>query len=366
MMLMSPDGRNVYTIGGYDNRSAIAVLVRDAKSGTLHQLRGRAGCLLPSYGDPHTRYPDCLAAPLNNPAAIAITPDGRELIWTNPPSPNTVVAAYARSTRTGALSPLPCYGICGSLRAAPCADGIATSPDNGNVYVTSDQCTGRGLAILQRDPATGQLTQPPGTAGCIQRIGADGCAPAPVTDFAPLQPIISPDGRMLYVTSVAANRGLFLFSRDPATGLLTAGPCYLEQPEPPCTQLGQDLDLFGITPDGRHAYATNDSATQVFTLSRDPSSGALTTIATTRLPGAYDSIDLYASTLYVQTDTSITVYARDPDGTLHLLPPASRTLRFKHLWRSTVFSPDGRFAYTATGTTTGPDPERIVTLQRTR
>jgi hypothetical protein len=42
-MLMSPDGRNVYTIGGVDNRSAIAVLVRDAKSGTLRQLRGRAG-----------------------------------------------------------------------------------------------------------------------------------------------------------------------------------------------------------------------------------------------------------------------------------------------------------------------------------
>jgi hypothetical protein len=254
------------------------------------------------------------------------------------------------------------------LRAAPCANGIATSPDNRTVYLTDDQCNGRGLAILQRNPATGQLTQPAGTAGCIQRIGADGCAAAPTTDFSPLQPIISPDGRMLYVPSDANDAGLFLFSRDPATGLLTAGPCYLEHPEPPCTQLGPDLaGLFAITPDGRHAYATNDSGTQLFILSRDPSSGALTTIATTRLPSASESaIYLFANTLYVQTDTGIDVFARHPDGTLRLLPSAYLPLRLTYLWGSMIFSPDGRFAYTAGGTTTGPDPERIVTLQRTR
>lgn len=360
-MAMSGDGRSVYTIGGVDARSAIGVLARDARTGLLRQLPGRAGCVLRTASRPR----GCVPAPLNNPAAIAVTPDGREVIWTNPPIARTVVA-YARSTRTGALSPLPCFGVCGLLRgAANCADGVAPSPDGRSVYVTA--CT--GLVILRRNPATGRMTQPPGAAGCVQRIGADGCAPAPVTTFSPSRPTLTRDGRSLYVVSSSGNRGLFVFARDPSTGALIAGPCYLRQPRPPCQPLQQDVRQLVLSPDGRNAYAIALFPNELVTFSRDPLTGALTTAATTPIAEASDIVLAPdGRTLYVRVATSILVFARAADGSLHALPsPYGRVpLPGPPFGQASMLvSPDGRFAYATSGNAGDEKPKRIVTFRRT-
>jgi hypothetical protein len=304
-IVMSRDGRTVYTIGGIDERSAIAVLARDGKTGLLRQLPGRAGCLLRSAGG-------CASAPLNNPVALIVTPDGREVVWTNPPAEQTVVA-YARSLRTGALSELRCSGVCKAVRAAPCADGLASSPDARTVYVSSAYCAGHGFAVLARDPATGQLSQPAGAAGCIQRIGADGCAKAPVTAFAPREPIVTPDGRTVYVRSISSNGGLFAFRRNPATGTLTAGPCYLERPEPPCGKLEQRVVALALSPEGKSLYATTQARSledrlvpsNLVNFARDVRSGALTKIAETPIANstaAVPTVSPDGRTVYVAAD----------------------------------------------------------------
>jgi DNA-binding beta-propeller fold protein YncE len=361
-MAMSRDGRSVYTIGGVDARSAIAVLARNARTGSLHQLPGRAGCVLRTI----SRSRACLTARLNNPAAIAVTPDGREVIWTNPPIATTV-AAMARSTRTGALSPLRCSGVCASLLrgAANCANGVAPSPDGRSVYVTA--CT--GLVVLRRDPASGQMTQPAGAAGCVQRIGADGCARAPVTTFSPSGPTLSRDGRMLYVLSSSGNRGVFVFTRDPSTGALTAGPCYLKQPRPPCESLQPDVRQLVLSPDGRNAYGVALFPNALVTFSRDPGTGALTTVAQTPIAEASDAVlTPDGRTLYVRVSTGILVFARAADGSLHA--PASPYARVPlagafHTTGSMLVSPDGRFAYATSGDAGDLKPKRIVTFRRT-
>src|SRR5437763_3698443 len=179
-VLVSPDSRNLYTLGGIDDRSALAVMRRDPRTGSVRQLPGRNGCLVAIWGGRQT-FRNCAGAYLNKPHALAMTSDGRELVYLNPPGRHPV-NAYTRSPKTGALSPAGC---CGTVRGVGCPSDVATSPDGRNVYITSITCTGHGLAILVRDPATGRLTKPAGKAGCIQRIGADGCARAPTSSFSP-------------------------------------------------------------------------------------------------------------------------------------------------------------------------------------
>ena len=212
--IVSPDGRNLYTLGGIDQRSALAVMRRNPRTGAVRQLRGRAGCLVADWTG-RGKFTTCTGARLNKPSTFAMTPDGRELFYLNGAG-GYPFNAYTRSPRTGALSVVDC---CRVVRGVACASDVTTSPDGRNVYVASVTCTGHGLAVLVRDPASGDLTQPEGTAGCIQRIAADGCARAPSTSFSPSRVEVAPDGTEVYA---AALGGLFVFRRDGSTGTLKA------------------------------------------------------------------------------------------------------------------------------------------------
>jgi hypothetical protein len=251
--LVSPDSRNLYTLGGIDDRSALAVMHRDPRTGAVRQLSGRGGCLVAIWGGRHT-FPNCTGAYLNKPNALAMTPDGRELVYLNPVGGGRhPVNAYKRSPETGVLSPAGC---CGAVRGVGCPSDVATSPDGRNVYIASSTCTGHGLSILVRDPATGTLSQPAGKAGCIQRIGADGCARAPTTSFSPEEVAVTADGAEVYVVA----GGLFMFART-STGLLKLRACYFSKAARPCRAFA---DLWGdegaftgflLAPDGRNLYA---------------------------------------------------------------------------------------------------------------
>jgi DNA-binding beta-propeller fold protein YncE len=343
---MSPDGRSVYTMGGVDRRSAISALARDTKTGLLSQLPGRAGCVLQLAARPK----QCLAVPMNNPAAIAITADGREVIEANPP-PGTEVVALARSTRTGALSKLPCSGVCGGIRLPVCAEGVTPSPDGRNVYVT--YCD--GLAILRRDATTGQLTQLPGTAGCMQVRGRYGCARATVAGFGAS---FSPDGRTLYVWG----RSLFVFERDPSSGALTALPCA------PCDAV-QPISKLVISPDGRNGYAIGANTGQLLTLGLDPGAGVLTTAVTPGFAASDIALTHDGRTLYVHTSLGILAFARGPAGSLRALASPYGNVRLARNGVATptsiVVSPDGRFVYATSGDGGDSKPKRIVTFRRT-
>jgi DNA-binding beta-propeller fold protein YncE len=363
-VLASPDGRNLYTLGGIDTRSALAVMRRDPRTGAVRQLEGRAGCLVADWGG-HGTFPTCTPAHLNKPNAFAITPDGRELVYLNGAG-SYGLNAYNRSPETGALSSAGC---CGAVRALACPSDVATSPDGRNVYTVSSTCTGHGLSVLVRDPASGKLRQPEGAAGCIQRIAADGCALAPSKAFSPREVEVTPDGAEVYV---AAGGGLFVFARSRPGGTLKPRVCYLPVARRPChalSELASDLMPFGrldLAPDGRNLYVVERG--RIVVLRRAPS-GVLSQLppprgcvtpdgdggrcVAARVLAGGEPLALTFSpdgrTVYGGRETGeIVVLRRDPaDGSLAQLPAPYGRIRLGASPGGRTVSPDGRFVYVA-------------------
>ena len=126
-MTVSPDGRNVYVATGFDRRiegpgaqdggfdaSGVAVFARNATSGGLRQLAGRAAC----------------------------------------------------------VSERPTASACADGRALEGALAVRVSRDGTNAYVAAS--ASNALAVFARDAATGGLKQLAGKAGCVSETGTVG------------------------------------------------------------------------------------------------------------------------------------------------------------------------------------------------
>ncbi len=94
------------------------------------------------------------------------------------PSPSS--AATSRPARSASSAAVPAASPGCPSPAAPTGralvgpDVLVVSPDGRNVYVGS--FFGNAVAVFARDRATGALTQPEGTAGCIAAARSSGCA----------------------------------------------------------------------------------------------------------------------------------------------------------------------------------------------
>ena len=173
---VSPDGRSVYTaawiFGESDNRSAVAILVRDPDTGALTQGPRAAACLSePEVGE----------------------------------------AGRARA------------------RAIEGPSGVTVSPDNRNLYVSTttlisgEADLGGTVGVFARNPTTGQPTQLRGRAGCVRlQSNEDPCRSAHLADAAALA--ISPDGRNAYIADGVESGRLGAFARDRSRGALTPLP----------------------------------------------------------------------------------------------------------------------------------------------
>jgi len=370
-VVMSPDGRTVYTIGGIDSRSAIAVLRRDARTGALEQLHGRAGCV-------HRYGRNCTTGVLNNPAALVVTSDGREVVWANPPSVfEYLLVAYRRARSSGALSQLPCGLRCvkGWHGLPSCVRALAVSPDGRNLYVTC----GRGLAIYARDAATGRITQLAGAHGCVSLH--DVCAIPPVAPFTPASVVVSNDGRSVYVLSSGAD-AVYAFTRDMATGALTPAACYvdafLSAGNKRCRPLFglKTAYVLDLSRDSRNAYVVGRSSSsgQALVVLARAADGALVRVATVRLGNVFPSgvtVSPDGKSVYVTDHNGVEVFARARDGTLSRLPGSFGRLRLHpaDTYAAPVvlsLSPDGRYAYIAAGYAPDGKPNRILVLRRTR
>ena len=136
------------------------------------------------------------------------------------------------------------------------------------------------MAVLNRNAATGVLSQTlTGTGGCVhEQIGGE--CEAGKALRSPAKIAVSPDGRNVYLSSFL---GVSIFSRDPTTGALhqnmtgTSGCITRDGSEGKCqtdpTLLGVEEIAFG--PDGRTAYVASYATDTVGIYDRDPSSGAL-------------------------------------------------------------------------------------------
>ncbi|MDX6657943.1 MAG: hypothetical protein QOH62_2736 [Solirubrobacteraceae bacterium] len=211
-LAVSPDGRFLYAGGDSPNTGVTIYSV--GPTGELTPLADPDGCVTPAPAPKcnHARYARTFYD-------IALSADGRTLYGVD--STDDVVVAFARDAGTGKLTQIAGPGGCvyngGPGPGDPCTPGhglshvnsVEVSPDGKLVTVGTYRSippgtpTGNdGIVVLHRDAVTGELSQPDGSAGCVNQGATDGCGTSRTTGHV-YRTLFSPDGRTLFVAAHA-------------------------------------------------------------------------------------------------------------------------------------------------------------------
>jgi DNA-binding beta-propeller fold protein YncE len=276
---VSPDGNNVYAASGIS--SAVAVFDRGPSTGALAQKAGTDACV----SETGTGGSCAIGRALAGASGVAVSPDGRHVYVASYVS--DALATFERNVTTGQLTQ-KLLGGCVSEDGSggQCDNGLAlvgstwatVSPDGRNVYVASH--ISDAVAVFDRNHANGVLTQKAGVSACVSETGTNGDCANGKALAGPLQAVVSPDGRNVYVVSYDSH-AMAVFDRNLATGALSqkaglAGCVSESGTGGTCTD-GRGLDAahhLAVSPDGRSVYvASAGGALAVF--DRDPATGAL-------------------------------------------------------------------------------------------
>jgi DNA-binding beta-propeller fold protein YncE len=269
---VSPDGKNVYVASSKSD--AIAIFSRNVKTGVLIQSSGSGGCIAIKGANGCAK-----AIGLNGPNSVAISSNGRTLYATA--REGNSITTFRRDPKTGALRQLPptAAGCISALPIPGCAPGrallgpdvVVISPDGTSVYAGS--FFGNAVAAFTRNPKSGVLTQPTGTAGCIAETAGSECATG-IALGAVEGLAVSRDGQNVFAASALSN-ALAVLDRNPETGALTqpsgGSGCIVDQPLTGCTT--------GFEISGANAVATSPGNEAVYVTSLF--SNSVTTFAPT-------------------------------------------------------------------------------------
>jgi len=373
---VSPNGRNVYVAAFKSN--AVAVFRRDPRTGALHQLPGKLGCIA-NKSTRACQFGRALAAPIG----VAVSRDGRNVYIAATGS--DALSVFARNRRTGAIRQLTGPRGCISNRpGGGCAGGralnepiqIAVSPDGNRVYVAARSFPS-AVSIFNRLP-DGSLRQAPGAAGCLSMSGAGGCT-AGRAMRTPWDIEVSPDSRHVYVAGSDSNAVAVLTrTADGLAQAADASGCVALGAREGCTggrALSGPIGV-AVSPDGTSLYVSSIDSDALAILKRTRPSGALSQAAGKAacvgqsgaagcasarvLDGVHDAVvSPDGRNVYTVSEeiNSISVFARAPSGALTQLGgkwaclirggvlgcPAGQGLTAAV---SIAASPDGRNVYT--------------------
>ena len=301
-IVLSPDGRNLYAAAARND--ALATFTRDPASGLLSFVRAEFN---------HTGF-----VGMNKPLWVTISPDGRH-VYVTAADDNSVVI-FSRAADTGVLTFVNTHEPFLDNPGVDLAEGIAVSPDGGNVYVLGADNAGEEdvLAVLRRAADTGLLTplqllqngqdgvdgfsgltavvvSPDGKSvyassrntplaafiraadtGALSFAGLADVSSAPDPDtrlWDGIKIIVAPDNSHVYTTGRRAS-SLTPFARNMDTSQLTRLDAFVQSPD------SSGINGLAISPDGQHIYAATDSSDSVLTLSRDAGTGLVTHLQT--------------------------------------------------------------------------------------
>lgn len=397
---LSSDGDNAYVASA--NWSSLSILTRSPATGDVTPIPSKAGCFFTLSRE----YRDCgEARALGGADDVVVSPDGKSVYVAAPAESS--IAVFSRNPATGELSqsssPSGCVaaegnGGCTPARAIDRVTALAISPDGSTLYAASPGLAG-GIAVFDRDPLSGDLTQEPGSAGCVNQTGEEGCAVGLNQVVGSHGVAVSADGQFVYAVSASRN-AVTVYRRDPEGGLtplsLPAG-CVRWEGGEGCGGASAMIAprSIAISPDGGSAYVAGERSDAIVVFSRDPETGALA-----QLPGtagcisdtgfsnpmqagtenacqdgsAMDGIDSIAvapdgGSVYATAvnSSSVTIYERHPDATLSQLAGPAGCITETGFETTSLFwtagycadgsalqnasniivSSDGRFAYTA-------------------
>jgi 6-phosphogluconolactonase (cycloisomerase 2 family) len=293
--------------------SVLAALVTTASAaavppplGALTQMPGTLGCFS-TTGASQVGPGTCqVGREIIGPESAVVSPDGR-FLYVGSYQSNTPyqagLAVFSRDPVTGVLTELTgksgCYTMDGSSQAGAttCTEvrGMGVGDGRDFVMASGGQWAymvnqrervgdpAASIIIFRRNPATGVLSQPAGTAGCLSVDGSSQAGPGTCQTLATLAApngiSISSNNRFVYVNDYGAPARLHVLRRNLATGALTEVQCLAAAPAPTgCTAsrgVGSTKSLV-ISPDGTHAYSALYASSEIAIWDRNPSTGLLT------------------------------------------------------------------------------------------
>jgi 6-phosphogluconolactonase (cycloisomerase 2 family) len=269
---VSPDGINAYAVSPDDN--ALAVFQRSPAGALALQ-----SVMLEGQVPPPGQGTQSLTG-LSLPQSVILSPDGKEVYVLS--SADNALTVFSRNTSVATSDPR--YGQLTQVQTVSSAafttlTGSATlamTPDGLSIYVLTT--TPFPVALFKRNPTNGQLSATgtpifPGSLSTFNALSNLGAASAVA---------VSPDSSMLYLAS-AATKELAVFRRiraanDPNLGTLVFVQA-IHEGDVQGTQT-----VFGLggssaitaSQDGKYVYVAGSTDNAVAIFSRDPATGMLT------------------------------------------------------------------------------------------
>ena len=239
------DGENVYVTA--EDTDALLSFQRDGDTGGLAFQTSRVD----GAGSPAV---DGLRQP------IGVVASGSDFLYTASVN-DSAVATFARG-----FAGVPNYDPDGTVfiqATARTHTDIALSPDEQVLYVTGDDASMNGLAVLDLDPATGW----PGVLQGI-RSGSGGVGSSEFPG-SPQAVAVSPDSRFVYVGG-ANPSGIAVLERQPASLMLSTDVVqFVRDHEDGVHDLGAP-DYLAMSAGGQYLYAVDFSGDSLVSFRRNP------------------------------------------------------------------------------------------------
>lgn len=284
---VSPDGKQVFVTGVGDN--SLTVFSRDAETGALTYV---------------TRFQDGVndVDGLSAPYGVTFSQDGSFVYVAG--SGDNAIAIFSRNTETGELTyQSNVTGVSGARELVISDDGL---------FAYAVAFDGNSLVCFSRNPVTGALNYQSMITDGVD--GFDGLKGA--RDL-----VISGDGRNVYVASFGED-AIAILNRDPVTGQLSYFGS-LKNNDLGGTQGIADASSLVISADGKYIYVAGNEDSAIAVFSRDADTGWLSYVTVLRdgidgvdglggvrtLVLAPDGLTLYATS---NTDDSVAIFSRDP------------------------------------------------------